>query len=98
MPSKDGAPRVLEYNCRFGDPETQAVLMRLESDFADALIKTADGQLDQLDLEWSDDTAVCVVMASGGYPASYEKGLVISGLDDAEKTGAVVFHCERTAV
>lgn len=85
-------PKVLEFNVRFGDPETQAVLMRMKSDLADAMVKTADGMLDQVNLEWFDEEAVCVVMASGGYPANYEKGFEIKGFADAESTGAVVFH------
>jgi phosphoribosylamine--glycine ligase len=85
-------PKVLEFNVRFGDPETQAVLMRLDSDLAEALVATADGRLDEVELTWSDDPAVCVVMASGGYPGNYEKGLPITGIEEAEATGAVVFH------
>jgi len=85
-------PKVLEFNVRFGDPETQAVLMRMKSDLADAMVKTADAMLDQVNLEWFDEEAICVVMASGGYPANYEKGFEIKGLAEAEATGAVVFH------
>ncbi|OGV31259.1 MAG: phosphoribosylamine--glycine ligase [Lentisphaerae bacterium GWF2_45_14] len=85
-------PKVLEFNVRFGDPETQAVLMRLKSDLADVMVKTSDAMLDKVNLEWYDDPAICVVMASGGYPANYEKGFEIKGLADAESTGAVVFH------
>ena len=88
----ESGPKLLEFNVRFGDPETQAVLMRLDSDLADALVATADGKLDEVELVWSDDPAVCVVLASGGYPASYEKGLPITGIEKAEATGAVVFH------
>jgi phosphoribosylamine--glycine ligase len=89
-------PKLLEFNVRFGDPETQAVLMRLDSDLAAALIATADGQLEHLRLDWSSDPAVCVVMASGGYPGVYAKGLEISGLDAAAASGAVVFHAGTT--
>jgi len=85
-------PKVLEFNVRFGDPETQAVLMRLDSDLAEALAATADGHLDRVQLSWSDDAAVCVVMAAGGYPGHYVKGSPISGLAAAAATGAVVFH------
>ena len=85
-------PKLLEFNVRFGDPETQAVLMRLDSDLAEALIATADGQLEQVQLSWSADPAVCVVMASGGYPGPYVKGKVISGLAEAAAAGATVFH------
>ena len=96
MVTEDG-PKVLEFNVRFGDPETQAVLMRLESDLAGALKATAEGRLDEVTLPWSTDPAVCIVMASGGYPGPYEKGHVIKGLDDAEATGAVVFHAGTAA-
>lgn len=85
-------PKVLEFNVRFGDPETQAVLMRLDSDLAEALTATADGHLDRVRLSWSEDAAVCVVMAAGGYPGHYVKGSPISGLKAAAATGAVVFH------
>ena len=89
----DNGPKVLEFNCRFGDPETQAVLARLDSDLAEALAATADGRLTSDMVQWKPDAAVCVVMASGGYPGSYEKGLPIDGLTDAEQIeGTVVFH------
>ena len=88
----DDGPKVLEFNVRFGDPETQAILVRLNSDLADALAATADGRLSEIQLEWSVEPAVCVAMASGGYPGSYEKGRVITGIEDAEALGAVVFH------
>lgn len=94
----ESGPKLLEFNVRFGDPETQAVLMRLDSDLADALVATADGKLDEVELAWSDDPAVCVVLASGGYPASYEKGLPIAGIEEAEATGAVVFHAGTKVV
>ncbi|MFA4945179.1 MAG: phosphoribosylamine--glycine ligase [Lentisphaeria bacterium] len=84
--------KVLEFNVRFGDPETQAVLMRLESDLAEALLATADRWLKSVTLRWSPDPAVCVVMAAGGYPGNYEKGKAITGLAAAEATGATVFH------
>ncbi|MDR1612212.1 MAG: phosphoribosylamine--glycine ligase [Planctomycetota bacterium] len=88
-----GGPKVLEYNVRFGDPETQPVLMRLESDFFDLLLATARGKLADQELKWSDSAAVCVVLASGGYPGPYEKGKIVSGLDKAaERPGAMVFH------
>ena len=88
----DKGIKILEFNVRFGDPETQAVLYRLESDLADAMLKTAEGRLDEVELKWSEDTALCVVMASGGYPAAYEKGHEITGIDAADATGAKVFH------
>ncbi len=85
--------KVLEFNVRFGDPETQSVLMRLDSDFLDAASRTADGNLHGTELRWSPESAVCVVMASGGYPSSYEKGFEISGLKDLAAEGdATVFH------
>jgi len=87
-------PRVLEYNVRFGDPEAQPVLMRLKTDLAKLLLAAADGRLKDIgNLEWDDRSAVCVVMASDGYPGPYEKGLVISGLDEAAALQDVkVFH------
>ncbi|MDR0363172.1 MAG: phosphoribosylamine--glycine ligase [Planctomycetota bacterium] len=88
-----GGPKVLEYNVRFGDPETQPVLMRLESDLFDLLMATAQGKLVDREMKWTDDAAVCVVLASGGYPGPYEKGKVVSGLDKAAKhPDTVVFH------
>ena len=85
-------PKVIEFNVRFGDPETQAVLMRMDSDLAEALAATADRRLKEITLEWSPDPAVCVVMAAGGYPGAYAKGKPITGLAEAEQTGATVFH------
>ena len=90
MIGEDG-PKVIEFNNRFGDPETQSVLMRLETDLADIFDACIDGTLDQIDIRWSDRRAVCVVLASGGYPGSYEKGQVIRGLDDVDED-IVVFH------
>ena len=88
----DKGPKVLEFNVRFGDPETQAILTRLKSDLLEALVAVAEGHLADIKLEWYDEPSVCVVLASNGYPGHYEKGKPISGLDEAEKTGAVVFH------
>jgi phosphoribosylamine---glycine ligase len=86
-------PMVLELNCRFGDPETQPILMRMESDLIEAMEASIDGRTSDGDFKWSDDAAVCVVMASGGYPGSYEVGKKIAGLDDAAKlSGVKVFH------
>lgn len=87
-------PKVLEFNVRFGDPETQAVLMRLKSDLAKVLYAVADGKLDDLEpLEWDDRPSVCVVMAAEGYPGDYAKGKVIRGLNDAAQVpDAKVFH------
>ena len=91
-------PKVLEYNVRFGDPECQPLLFRLKSDLLDVLEATVDGRLDELDpLDWDPRPAVCVVMASDGYPGSYEKGYTIRGLDDAAKLPDVkVFHAGTT--
>lgn len=86
-------PMVLEFNCRFGDPETQPILMRLESDLVEALEASIDGRVSEGDFRWSADASVCVVIASGGYPGTFEVGKKISGLDDAEKVdGVKVFH------
>lgn len=88
-----GGPRVLEFNVRFGDPETQPILARLKSDLLEAMLATCEGRLDKITLEWDSRPAVCVVMASGGYPDDYEKGKVITGLDEAEKIqDCMVFH------
>lgn len=86
-------PKVVEYNVRFGDPETQVVLPRLESDLVDIMMAVAEGRPDDIELAWSDSWAVCVVLASEGYPGSYEKGKVILGIDEAEELeGVTVFH------
>ena len=88
-----GGPRVLEFNVRFGDPETQPILMRLKSDLLEVLVATCDGTLDEVTLKWDPRPAVCVVMASGGYPGDYEKGKTITGLDDARRLeDVIVFH------
>jgi phosphoribosylamine--glycine ligase len=88
-----GGPRVLEFNVRFGDPEAQPVLMRLKSDLLEVMLAVCDGRLDEVQLEWDERPAVCVVMASGGYPGSYEKGKKISGLDQwADIDDVVVFQ------
>src|ERR1700677_439553 len=86
-------PMVLEFNCRFGDPETQPILMRMESDLVDALEASIDGLTSDGDFKWSQDAAVCVVMASGGYPGTFEVGKWIRGLDEAASIeGVKVFH------
>jgi len=95
---KDGKPRVVEYNARFGDPEAQPLLMRMKSDIVPVLLACARGELAQESIEWHDKAAVCVVMASGGYPASFEKGLPISGLDKAAQIeDLMVFHAGTAA-
>ncbi len=86
-------PKIFEYNCRFGDPECQVLMMRLKSDILPALIACADGGLKHFDLRWSDDSALTVVMAAKGYPDAYEKGTEIRGLDAAGKVeGVQIFH------
>ena len=88
-----GGPRTLEFNVRFGDPETQPILSRLKSYLLEVMLAVCDGRLDQITLEWDPRPAVCVVMASGGYPGDYEKGKKISGLDEAgQMKDVVVFH------
>jgi len=88
-----GGPRVLEFNVRFGDPETQPILMRLKSDLLEVCLAVCEGRLDEVTLKWDRRPAVCVVMASGGYPGDYEKGKTITGLDEAEQLqDVVVFH------
>jgi phosphoribosylamine--glycine ligase len=85
--------RVIEFNARFGDPEAQVLMMRLESDLLPLLLATVDGTLDRQTCRWLDDTAVCVVMASRGYPDAYERGTLITGVDQAsEMPGAAIFH------
>ena len=92
MLTKDG-PRVLEYNARFGDPEAQVVLPRIKNDILEVMEACVDGTLDQVDLQFEDNAAVCVVLASDGYPVSYEKGYVIRGLENfKDKDGYYVFH------
>ncbi len=89
----NGQPNVLEFNCRLGDPETQPVLLRLDTDLVDICMAIADEKLSDVNIEWKDEAAVCVVLASGGYPGKYEKGKIISGLNDAkEMDDVVVFH------
>jgi len=86
-------PRVLEYNARFGDPETQVVLPRMKNDIIDVFEACVDGRLDEIDLEFEDNAAVCVVLASDGYPVKYDKGFAIKGLKNFEnKEGYYVFH------
>ena len=92
MFTKNG-PKLVEYNCRFGDPETQVMMVRLKSDLLAALLAARDGRIGDTSLEWSDDVALTVVMASKGYPGSYQKGHVIHGLEEAARLpGVQVFH------
>ncbi|HBY57527.1 MAG TPA: phosphoribosylamine--glycine ligase [Candidatus Atribacteria bacterium] len=90
--TKEG-PKVLEFNARFGDPETQVILPRLKTDLVDILIAVIEKNLDKINIEWEDNATVCVVVASGGYPDKYQKGKVISGLERLEKMrNIMVFH------
>jgi phosphoribosylamine--glycine ligase len=92
MIAADGTPNVLEFNCRFGDPETQPILMRLQSDLIDLCESAIDGTLQRADVRWDPRAALGVVMAAGGYPDAYRKGDPISGLDAAAKLPGKVFH------
>ena len=96
MIAADGTPKVLEFNCRFGDPETQPILMRLKSDLVELCLAATDGRLGQVEAEWDERPALGVVMAAGGYPDDYTKGEVIQGLDVAEPPGCKVFHAGTT--
>lgn len=92
MSTKNGV-KVIEYNCRFGDPETQVVLPLLDTDLCEIFEAVYDEKLENLDIKWKDESCACVVMASGGYPVSYPKGIEITGLDDKGQTGkGFVYH------
>ena len=91
-------PKLIEYNARFGDPETQVLMLRLMSDLVPALLASRDGMLKSFDLRWYDDPALTVVMAAQGYPGQYARGTVIEGLDDAAKVeGVEIFHAGTKA-
>ena len=92
MIMSDGTPKVIEFNCRMGDPETQPILMRLESDLVEICVATLDGTLSEQSADWDPRAALGVVLAAGGYPASYAKGKPISGLDKADSDTQKVFH------
>jgi phosphoribosylamine---glycine ligase len=93
MITPQGEAKILEYNCRFGDPETQAILPLLETPLEELLLACAEKRLgDFPPLQWKQGGSVCVVIAANGYPASYEKGKVITGLDKASQSGAIAFH------
>jgi len=98
MINKDGSIKVLEYNCRFGDPETQPIMMRLKSNLADLCLAALDKNLANTTTEWDDRPALGVVLAAGGYPDSYEKGAVISGLPNKEQPDSKVFHAGTTEI
>ncbi|MGN0995664.1 MAG: phosphoribosylamine--glycine ligase, partial [Candidatus Ventricola sp.] len=87
-----GGPKVVEYNARFGDPETQAVLPLLESDLMEIMLSVREQRLGGLDIRWRSQSAACIVLASGGYPGKYEGGKAITGLEAAEALGATVYH------
>jgi phosphoribosylamine--glycine ligase len=90
-------PMVLEFNCRFGDPETQPIMMRLESDLIDGIQASIEGRISDGDFRWSTDASVCVVIASGGYPGTIEVGKKITGIDAADQiNGVKVFHAGTT--
>ena len=92
MYTKNGM-KVIEYNARFGDPETQVILPRLKTDLLEIMLACTNGTLDEINIEWYDNAAVCVILASGGYPVSYEKGYTIIGLEEiAKKENTIVFH------
>ncbi len=96
MLTREG-PKVLEFNARFGDPETQVYLTRLQNDLVEVLLASVEGRLDQVQLRWNPDASVCVVMASGGYPGAYKKGQIIRGLDEAALLpNTKVFHAGTT--
>ncbi|WP_144820556.1 phosphoribosylamine--glycine ligase [Marinobacter piscensis] len=96
MIDSSGTPKVIEFNCRFGDPETQPILLRMKSDIVELCQAAVDGKLDQCTSEWDERASVGVVMAAGGYPGSYNKGDVISGLPDTETDGEKAFHAGTT--
>ena len=97
MIAADGTPKVLEYNVRFGDPETQPIMCRLQSDFVELCLAALDGNLDTASADWDARTALGVVMAAGGYPGQYRKGDVIEGLDSADACSCKVFHAGTQA-
>jgi phosphoribosylamine--glycine ligase len=92
MIDSEGTPKVIEYNCRFGDPETQPIMMRMESDLVELCLAAIDQKLDQAESKWDPRASIGIVLAAGGYPAAYNKGDVISGLPTTEVEGEKVFH------
>ncbi|MFC5076272.1 Phosphoribosylamine--glycine ligase [Vibrio thalassae] len=96
MIDKDGTPKVIEYNCRFGDPETQPIMMRMQSDMVELCQAAIDKKLDQVESKWDPRASIGIVLAAGGYPASYHKGDVISGLPTKDIEGEKIFHAGTT--
>ena len=96
MIGADGTPNVIEYNCRFGDPETQPIMMRLQSDMVELCELALEGKLDKATAEWDSRAALGVVIAAGGYPADYEKGAIISGLENSTTEDGKIFHAGTT--
>jgi len=96
MIDKTGTPKVIEYNCRFGDPETQPIMMRMQSDMVELCLAAIDGKLDQMESKWDPRASIGIVLAAGGYPGDYNKGDVISGLPTTEVEGQKVFHAGTT--
>ena len=92
MIDEEGQPKVIEYNCRFGDPETQPIMMRLQSDLVALCEAALESRLDQVQAQWDDRCAIVVVLAAGGYPGDYDRGAVISGLDSVDSETVKVFH------
>ena len=96
MIDKAGTPKVIEYNCRFGDPETQPIMMRMQSCLVELCLAAIDGKLDQMESKWDPRASIGIVLAAGGYPGDYNKGDVISGLPTVEVEGQKVFHAGTT--
>ena len=97
MIGADGTPKVLEYNCRFGDPETQPIMLRLKSDLVDLVEAALEGRLDTVTADWDSRASLGVVMAAGGYPDAYAKGKEIHGLDGVDSDTVKVFHAGTTS-
>ena len=96
MVMADGTPKVIEYNCRFGDPETQPIMLRMQSDLVELCLAAIDGNLDSVESKWDPRAAIGIVLAAGGYPADYHKGDIISGLPQQEQAGEKIFHAGTT--
>ena len=96
MVMADGTPKVIEYNCRFGDPETQPIMLRMQSDLVELCLAAIDGNLDRVESKWDPRAAIGIVLAAGGYPADYHKGDIISGLPQQEQAGEKIFHAGTT--